>query len=231
MGRSRRQEAPGQEKRVTRGLWEAWGWGERGQREALWATLTTGSGVCGSSPQARARPRVAGHCARQGQALPMAGWVCSSGHSWRACRGPEGAAGMTLSPFFLNERLTQGHSLWNPPLKNNQPRSPWPRGDFLPRAGPSLFTVGRTVPPLTGSQCGARPQRLPASPSPGGGQGGGFQPWGQDNVWPWAPPGTLRPPKTPVRMPHDRDQVRKKREPLWSTTWWVSREPAGQRQR
>ena len=108
-----------------RGLWEAWGWRERGRREALWATLSTGSGVCGRSPQTRgpdptmegpssrgprpgilacprgrARPRVAGHCARQSQALPMAGWVCSSGHSRRACRGPEGAAGMTLPSFF-----------------------------------------------------------------------------------------------------------------------------------
>lgn len=64
-----------------------------------------------------------------------------------------------------------------------------------------------------------------------GGQGGGFRPWGQDNVWLWAPPGTPRPPKTPARMPYDRHQVPKKREPLRSTACRVPREPAGPRQR
>lgn len=43
---------------------------------------------------------------------------------------------MSLSSFFKNEKLTQGHSPWNPPLKNSQPRpeehAPWPHGDLLP---------------------------------------------------------------------------------------------------
>lgn len=47
---------------------------------------------------------------------------------------------MSLSSFYKNEKLTQGRSLWNPLLKNSQPRpkecAPQPRGDLLPGAGP-----------------------------------------------------------------------------------------------
>lgn len=102
-GQGEEQEGPGslpaEEGRV--GALGGLGWRERSQREAIWETLTTGSGVCGHSPQTRgpdpttegpsslgpragilacpqgrARPRAARHCARQNQALPTAGQVC-----------------------------------------------------------------------------------------------------------------------------------------------------------
>lgn len=50
---------------------------------------------------------------------------------------------MTLSSSFLNERLTQGHSLWNPPLKNNQPRSPWPLWAFPFHGGENCASANR----------------------------------------------------------------------------------------
>lgn len=72
---------------------------------------------------------------------------------------------MSLSSFYKNEKLTQGRSLWNPLLKNSQPRpkecAPQPRGDLLPGAGPPC-TVGRTA-SVPGSQFGARLQWLPVA--------------------------------------------------------------------
>ena len=64
---------------------------------------------------------------------------------------------MSLSSFFKNEKLTQGRSPWNPPLKNSQQRpeehAPWPHGDLLPGAGPPV-PVGRTVLLLPGPSVG-----------------------------------------------------------------------------
>ena len=72
---------------------------------------------------------------------------------------------MSLSSFYKNEKLTQGRSLWNPLLKNSQPRpkecAPQPCGDLLPGAGHPC-TVGTTA-SVPGPQCGARLQRLPVA--------------------------------------------------------------------
>ena len=80
---------------------------------------------------------------------------------------------MSLSSFYKNEKLTQGRSLWNPLLKNSQPRpkecAPQPCGDLLPGAGPPC-TVGTTA-SVPGPQCGARLQRLPVAGALVGGSG------------------------------------------------------------